>query len=152
MNTKPVAHENHDYEEMERKIRDLRAELLKSTQNNINAIFNTEISDAYCLQHQIQKMNAEISTLKEKLIKLTVDGQENMNRIMQNKSTSEIKKIIKIYQQKIDSESDGEEIAREERKGRKKPSKNKLKESRESSSSDKSARKKRITSTASHVS
>lgn len=57
-------------------------------------------------------MNAEIAALKDKLLKVTVESQENMNRIMQNKSTSEIKKIIKIYQHRIDSESDGEDIAR----------------------------------------
>lgn len=57
-------------------------------------------------------MNAEIAALKDKLLKVTVESQENMNRIMQNKSTSEIKKIIKIYQHRIDSESDAEDIAR----------------------------------------
>lgn len=44
INAKPNGHEHQEVEALERKIRDLRAELLKSTQNNINAIFNTEIT------------------------------------------------------------------------------------------------------------
>ncbi len=45
-------------------------------------------------------MNLEIINLKEKLIKATEDNQENIAKMLQNKSnsSSEIKKIIKIYQ------------------------------------------------------
>lgn len=44
VNAKPNGYEHQDVEALERKVRELRAELLKSTQNNINAIFNTEIT------------------------------------------------------------------------------------------------------------
>ena len=49
--------------------------------------------------------------------------------MLQTKSnTSEIKKIIKIYQQRLDSESEGDEISKDSHKSRnKKASKNKNK-------------------------
>jgi hypothetical protein len=110
--------------------------LLRSSQNNINAIFNTEITEAHCLHLQIKKMNIEISSLKENLIKAT-QGLESADR-------SKEQKVVNIYHHKmsIDS-SDDEEINREIKV--KKPhysSKNK-RERRESSSSDK-AEKSRI--------
>lgn len=78
---------NEVIEEQEKKIRSLREQLLKSTQNNINAIFNTEITEAYCLQHQIQKLNTEIYMLKQNLSKATSDNQENLTRLIQNKNS-----------------------------------------------------------------
>jgi hypothetical protein len=44
--------------------------LLKSSQNNIKAIFNTEITEANCLQLQIKKMNTEMAAVKDSLLKL----------------------------------------------------------------------------------
>lgn len=79
-------------------------------------------------------MNSEIINLREKLIKATSDNQESITRMLQTKSnTSEIKKIIKIYQQRLDSESEGEDLGKDNSKSRNKKSsknKNKLKESR----------------------
>lgn len=104
--------------------------MLKSSQNNINAIFNTEITEAHCLHLQIKKMNAEINTLKENLIRATAADQSN--------DRNKEHKIVNIYHHKLSIDSsDDEEINRELRAKKNHYSSKNRRERRESSSSDK---------------
>lgn len=63
------------------KIRSLREQLLRSTHNNINAIFNTEITEAQCLHLQIKKMNGEIVSLRESLLRVTAENEMHVDRL-----------------------------------------------------------------------
>jgi len=72
--------------------------LLKSSQNNINAIFNTEITEAQCLNLQIKKMNGEIMYLKENIDKLKSENKFDASLIYHGPLNSKKEqKTVNIY-------------------------------------------------------
>jgi hypothetical protein len=125
-------------EEQDRKIQELRFELLKSSQNNINAIFNTEITEAHCLHLQIKKMNFEIASLKENLLKVTTENEHNVNQLLQQKD-----KVVNVYHHNQALDSSDEDVHTELKLTRRRHSKR----HNRSSSSDRHSKSRILSNT-----
>lgn len=75
----------------------MRLELVRSSENNIHALFSTEITEAHCLQLQVKRMNGEIEGLKGELIRAVREREEQINITVQQNSLQERERVMQMY-------------------------------------------------------